>query len=78
MQNITLYVEDSEERYPIGAVIPPAGSSDNSFLHEILGDLWIEWRETMPHPDSDGEFIDWPIERGWREAESNSEHTFRV
>ena len=41
--------------------------------------LWCEWREAVPEPDADAEFIVWLIEaKGWTEAEANNEHTVEI
>jgi len=56
----------------------PIYTSDDGFLdkrtpdgkpvnvHNVVDDLWSEWRKEVEHPDTDSEFIDWLVkEHGW-------------
>lgn len=45
-------------------------------IDDALADLWDEWREENPHPDTDSEFIEWLVEKGW--TEHPVPHTFTI
>lgn len=56
---------EGEERFAIGnvQVNPPKSKSlVGESLDELLKAYWEEWREEVPEPDSDSEFIDWLVE----------------
>jgi hypothetical protein len=71
---IDVYIQDDEGRYFLGSVVPPTRAEGNR-----INALWCEWREAVPEPDADAEFIVWLIEaKGWTEAEANNEHTVEI
>jgi hypothetical protein len=85
--SITLFVhQDGEDPYIIGTVRPPAdkysfdpdtiGQSHN--IHYALDMLWRQWREEVPIPDADSEFVKWLIDRGWTELSTEPWHTFET
>ena len=46
----------------------PEGVAIN--IHDALDDLWAEWREEVPFPDTDSEFVEWLVEqKGWTEPD---------
>lgn len=48
-------------------------------VHDALDDLWAEWREVVPQPDCDSEFVAWLVaEKGWKEVPAIEEHTFEA
>jgi len=41
-----------------------------------LDEYWAEWREEIPVPDTDSEFISWVADvKGWVQADGNYMHT---
>lgn len=38
------------------------GAISTSLTQKALGELWDKWREEVPHPDADSEFVEWAIE----------------
>jgi hypothetical protein len=55
----------------------PEGKPVN--VHDALDDLWAEWREAVPHPDCDSEFVAWLVaEKGWKEVPAIDGHTFET
>lgn len=82
---ITITVkQDGEAPYAIGAVLPPdelladTRAGEPGFWHAVVLTLWQEWREAVPHPDSDSQFIDWLQERGWAAREPDVLVTLEV
>ena len=62
---------EGEEGYAIGSVkidskvlgvdsVLPLAT--DATLDQILSALWEEWREKVPQPDADSDFIDWLVE----------------
>ena len=45
-------------------------------VHDALDDLWAQWHEEVPEPDSDSEFTEWLVDHGWKEGTGNIEHVF--
>ena len=67
--------DGSPDDYFIGCVeVPPLTTAEEACTKLDL--CWAEWRDEVPHPDSDSEFIEWlSKEHGWVSAELNSHHT---
>ena len=80
---VCLNVRDDEgDEYYIGAVTVPVEPSTGKPLDDVhitLRELWEAWREEVPHPDCDSDFVDWLIhERQWVPVtEEVTSHTFR-
>lgn len=51
--------EDDARSYSLGTVWVDRACYTTDTIGAALDDLWDEWRESVPHPDSDAEFIDW-------------------
>jgi|GEM_PF-3883423 len=71
---LDLSVSDDGHSYYIGTVELPDGDYDE--VCNKINALWYEWREEVPHPDADSEFINWLVEKhGWVESTGNFTHT---
>ena len=78
---IDISVHDSSTdigSYHLGSVTPPdhlladsRAKDGQRFWHAVLNGLWSEWREAVPEPSHDGEFIEWLANaKGWEARES--------
>lgn len=59
---------EGEERFAIGNVqidqkqLAKLDGDPGSDLDRLLKEYWDEWKEEVPEPDADSEFIDWLVE----------------
>jgi hypothetical protein len=63
---VNINVRNNGDGYSIGSVVAPAYMTDND-VRVSVDYLWNMWREEVPHPDSDSDFILWLIQKGWQE-----------
>lgn len=66
MSSLNLTVKGPD--YVLGLVSPPDNMLRNNpndpiYWRQVMQDLWDQWRQEEPHPDTDAEFIDWLCEK---------------
>ncbi len=76
-----LKLYDDADPVSLGIAIPPdhlladtrsTGPNSTEFWDAVLLELWNEWRQVDPEPDTDDEFIVWlKIAKGWYEKPSD-------
>ena len=59
---LAIFVDADGQSYQIGSVVPPQNFPVADSADEKLTELWQEWRELEPEPDTDSLFCDWLIE----------------
>ena len=66
---------DDGPDYFIGCVEVPSNTTYDEACEKLEG-CWCDWREEVPHPDADSEFIPWLVEKhGWSEGKGNYHFT---
>ena len=70
---LQIFNEDDGKNYDLGDVVPPKyihqPELGEAELSDLITDLWGKWREEVPQPDADSQFVDWLIEKGWTRSD---------
>jgi len=62
---VNINVRNDGDGYCIGSVVAPTNMAEDE-VRSFITWYFDTWREAVPHPECDSDFIQWLVKRGWK------------